>query len=289
MVRNVRPTRGLRAPSQPSRRLKPCLIWSSGTAECRRRHRCAAPTRRRRRQRRSDRRDRRRRRSRDAHRSTPTGRVVAPGFVDVHTHYDAQVFWDPTLSPSSLHGVTTVFGGNCGFTIAPLVPPRGRLPDADARPGRGHAARRAAAGVPWNWTTTAEYFDQHRQHAVGERGLHGRPLRAPPRRDGRAQRRRTPRPTTSSTAMSSLLRESLAAGGLGFSSSWAETHNDADGDRCRRGTRRRRAVRALPRDRRARGNVARVHPDHARLHRAAPRRDGADVGRRRSARSTGTS
>src|SRR5215470_16792297 len=91
-----------------------------------------------------------------------TGKVVTPGFIDVHTHYDAQVFWDGSLTPSPLHGVTTALGGNCGFTISPLS---NNAADGEylmrmlARV-EGMPLESLRAGVPWNWTTTAEYFGE---------------------------------------------------------------------------------------------------------------------------------
>jgi len=156
------------------------------------------------------------------------GKIVAPGFVDLHTHYDAQVFWDGALSPSSYHGVTSIVGGNCGFSVAPL-----RTDMADylmrmlARV-EGMPIESLRAGVPWNWRSFGEYLDRlegrlainagflvgHsavRAAVMGERAIAG------------AAREDELR------AMQELLHRSLAEGGLGFSSSVSPAHNDAEG------------------------------------------------------------
>jgi len=160
-----------------------------------------------------------------------TGLVVSPGFIDIHTHYDAQVFWDPTLSPSSCHGVTTVLAGNCGFSIAPLS---GRAEDSNYLAAmlsrvEGMPLESLKAGVPWDWTSFAEYLGKLDGkvminmgflvgHSALRRAIMGsRAVGEQASKDEIAQ-------------MQSLLRTSLAAGGLGFSSTQSTSHLDADGN-----------------------------------------------------------
>jgi N-acyl-D-amino-acid deacylase len=96
-----------------------------------------------------------------------TGHVVAPGFIDIHTHYDAQVFWDPSLTPSAFHGVTTVVAGNCGFSIAPTRRDGVPLLARTLQHVEDMSFDTLAVGVPWDdFETFPQYLD-----AVEQRGV----------------------------------------------------------------------------------------------------------------------
>lgn len=160
-----------------------------------------------------------------------TGLVLAPGFVDPHTHYDAQLFWDPYATPSMNHGVTTVAGGNCGFTLAPLHPDRSDDADYTRRmmsKVEGMALKALEEGVDWSWSTFREYLDAlegriavnagfmvgHcalRRHVMGADAVGGQP--------GPAQL----------DAMLRLLHDAMDAGAWGLSTTQSATHSDGDG------------------------------------------------------------
>ncbi|MGK0259371.1 MAG: N-acyl-D-amino-acid deacylase [Candidatus Azotimanducaceae bacterium] len=88
-----------------------------------------------------------------------TGKIVTPGFIDLHTHLDAQVGWDPEMKSSSYHGVTTALIGNCGVTFAPVSKPNHRLLAELMEAVEDIAADAIMDGLPWNWTSYGEYLD----------------------------------------------------------------------------------------------------------------------------------
>src|ERR1700674_92684 len=96
-----------------------------------------------------------------------TGHIVAPGFIDIHTHYDAQVFWDPQLTPSSHHGVTTVVAGNCGFSIAPVQSGGVETLVRTLQHVEDMSFDTLMAGVPWDeFETFPQYLDAVERHGV---------------------------------------------------------------------------------------------------------------------------
>jgi N-acyl-D-aspartate/D-glutamate deacylase len=159
-----------------------------------------------------------------------TGQIVCPGFVDPHTHYDAQIFWDPYSTPSNLFGVTSMVAGNCGFSLAPL---------GDAADGEylkhmmtkveGMALEALEQGVPWNWLSFAEYLDRVEESgtAINVAFMVGHSaIRRMVMKDDSVGKEATPEQLAE---MRALLKTSIEAGGFGFSTGRSFTHSDADG------------------------------------------------------------
>jgi N-acyl-D-amino-acid deacylase len=159
------------------------------------------------------------------------GALVTPGFVDIHTHYDGQITWDPLLTPSCWHGVTTVVMGNCGVGFAPASPDRhdwliGLMEGVEDIPGAA-----LSAGIHWNWESFPEFLDHvaalpkvldvgcqvpHgavRGYVMGERGARNEPATA-----------------DDIEAMASIVGEGIEAGALGFSTSRTIMHRAIDGE-----------------------------------------------------------
>jgi N-acyl-D-aspartate/D-glutamate deacylase len=155
------------------------------------------------------------------------GLIVAPGFIDVHTHYDAQILWDPMLTVSPWHGVTTVVIGNCGFGIAPTQPQHRDLilETLQVVEGMSLEALRGGLGRDWPFVTFPEYLDTlaTRGMAINVAALVGHtPIRLYVMGPEAATRTAT---EDEISAMSMLLREALAAGAFGLGTSRAATHN----------------------------------------------------------------
>ena len=160
-----------------------------------------------------------------------TGKIVAPGFVDIHTHYDGQATWDSEMGPSSWHGVTTVVMGNCGVGFAPAKKDKhdwliGLMEGVEDIPGTA-----LAEGMKWDWETFPEYLDalerRPRTIDIGTQVPHGA-LRAFVMGQRGADNEE---PTEADIAeMAQLVEEGLRAGALGFSTSRTVLHKSIDGE-----------------------------------------------------------
>jgi N-acyl-D-aspartate/D-glutamate deacylase len=155
--------------------------------------------------------------------------VVAPGFIDIHTHYDAQVFWDPALTPSCFHGVTTVVAGNCGFSIAPTRPEHHDLIARTLENVEDMDVAALAAGIPWDFASFPEYLGSVAEHGVGinfTAYIGHTALRLFVMGDAAYERTAT---AEEIAEMQRVLREAMEAGAAGFATSFAPPHQGIDG------------------------------------------------------------
>jgi N-acyl-D-aspartate/D-glutamate deacylase len=165
-----------------------------------------------------------------AHEVDADGLIVCPGFVDPHTHYDAQLFWDPTASPSNLHGVTSVVGGNCSFSLAPLGGADADYIRRMMAKVEGMPLAALEQGVPWGWGTFGDYLDGLEAigglavnagfllgHSALRRYVVGEEANERAATDAELDRLRA------------VLGDGLRSGALGFSTDISTAHSDGDG------------------------------------------------------------
>lgn len=151
-------------------------------------------------------------------------RVVAPGFIDVHTHYDAQIMWDPMLSPSSLHGVTTVIGGNCGFTIAPVDSTSSDYVMRMLACVEGMPVASLEQVLKFEWESFGDWLSRiEGRIAINAGFLVGHSTL---RRLVMGERWRQAATDRQIADMERQVEQSVREGALGFSSSWGEAHGD---------------------------------------------------------------
>ena len=156
--------------------------------------------------------------------------LVTPGFVDIHTHYDAQITWEPTFVSSSMHGVTTVVMGNCGVGVAPVRPEHRDLLMRVMEGVEDIPAAVMAAGIPWDWTTFEDYLDW-----LGEQradiDFAAQVPHTPVRIEVMGERAVALEPADPAdiAAMAEIVRRGIAAGALGFTTSRSVLHRMKDG------------------------------------------------------------
>ena len=159
------------------------------------------------------------------------GKLLTPGFVDIHTHYDGQATWDDVLDPSAGHGVTTVVAGNCGVGFAPVHPGQEQwliqlMEGVEDIPGTA-----LAEGMTWNWESFPEYLDvlDARNYAIdiGTQVPHGA-VRGYVM--GERGARNEPATPEDIAQMAAIVKEGIEAGGMGFSTSRTLAHRAMDGE-----------------------------------------------------------